>query len=61
MLTEAGYTVQSMDKDQAASEYNLEIRLLPSFYIVKAGIPAYPMYGIQNMDTILNWAKSANI
>lgn len=60
-LRELEFSVDSVSVEQANERYYLEIYTTPVFFIVKSGIPAYPIQGIQNVDTIVNWAKNANI
>jgi hypothetical protein len=60
-LSAKGYAVSCIDIDIANSEYNLNIYSTPTFFILKNDIPAYPIQGIQNISTILDWANNSNI
>ena len=60
-LEEAGFSVIKMNYTEANNTYSLNISSTPVFYIIKSEIPSYSIGGIQNLDTVINWAKESNI
>lgn len=55
-LQNLGYEIDSCDIIDYSG--HVEVKAVPTLFIIKSDIPAYPLEGKHDLQTVLNWAQA---